>query len=647
MLMYMADFETVVEENPNEQEETSVWAWALSRLFDGTEDVRIGNSIETFFTELCRNGNRHIIVYFHNLKFDGTFIMDYLMRELGYETAFNYDTLKFVENKKLEDNQMTYMITDLGIWYSMTVKMGKTLIEFRDSLKLLPFKVAELHKAFDTKYKKLDMEYVGHKGPGEYITPEEQAYIRNDILVPKEALEKFIREMGYQKSPPITIASAALQEFKKKFNKAEWDKLFPNLAEIELDPEEWGYPNADAYCRAGYGGGWCFVNTDFAGSTEGRGRVYDVNSLYPFQMDSKSGHYHPVGEPHFFKDLNVFKDLDFDERFYFIRFKCRFELREGYFPFIQIKNSLSYRKNENLYASYRTIDFKYDPKLKRSDLITTGPKVELTLAKPLFKLFTTCYDIANFEFLDGCWFESEKGLFDSYIKRFMKMKEEATIAGNKARRSTAKLLMNSLYGKFGTTPGNSFYVVGIDEDGDLHYIETRGTNKKPVFVPMAASITSWARRYTVTAAILNEKYFRYSDTDSIHLVMDDDVEPVGIKMDDTELGAWKMESKFEHAIFLRQKTYMEWSGTKYDIKACGLPDRGKMLFDLNLNGVRSHNGRVDYEGESIKLMEEEIDFLERKRTISNFAPGLSIPGKLKPKKIKGGSVLVNDHFTII
>lgn len=647
MLLFMADFETVVEEDPNLQEETAVWAWALSELFDGTEDVRIGNEIGTFFDALCEVGRRHIIVYFHNLKFDGSFIIDYLINERGYKTAFDFNTLKFTEGTKLENGSMTYMITDLGIWYSLTVKMGKTLIEFRDSLKLLPFRVQDLHKAFDTKYEKLDMDYKGHKGPGEYITYKERQYITNDILVPKEALEKFLDEMNYRNNPPITIAAAALSEFKKKFHQSEWKTMFPNLAEIELDPEEWGYPNADAYCRAGYFGGWCAVNTDFAGSVRGRGIVCDVNSLFPYEMHSASGHFHPIGTPVFFKDFREFLTLDPSDRFYFVRFKCRFQIRDGYFPFIQIKNSLLFRKNENLHASYRTMDFRYDPKLGRDDMIHTGPLVELLLPRPLFKLFVAAYDIVDFEFLDGCWFETEKGLFDSYINRFMEMKIEATKEGNKAKRSIAKLLQNSLYGKFGTTPGNSFFLVEADKEGNLHYVETHGTNKKPVFVPMAASITAWARRYTVTAAILNEDYWRYSDTDSIHLEIPEGEEPKGIFIDDNELGAWKIESTFEHAIWLRQKTYMEWTGNDYDLKACGLPDRGKMLFELNLNGVKAENNQVEYKGEVYKLMEEEVDFLERKRTIDNFGPGLSIPGKLKPKRIKGGSVLINDHFTII
>ena len=118
---------------------------------------------------------------------------------------------------------------------------------------------------------------------------------------------------------------------------------------------------------------------------------------------------------------------------------------------------------------------------------------------------------------------------------------------------------------------------------------------------------------------------------------------------------WKIEKESDHSIYLRQKTYIDYgveidengnSYVDYDIKCCGLPDRGKFLYEANLNGIKPVNGIPTYKNESLKLMPEEIAFMQQKRTIKSFKVGLSIPGKLKPKKIKGGVVLVNDIFTI-
>lgn len=643
MLMYMADFETVVEDVPEEQEETCVWAWALTRLYDGTEIVKIGNTIESFFEQLKKCGDRHIIVYFHNLKFDGQFITSYLIGKKNYRTAFNYTDMSFNKDKELKNGELIYTITDNGIWYSITVRYNRTLIEFRDSLKLLPFKVSEISDSFKTSRKKLEIDYKGHAAEGEEITPEEKEYISNDVLIVKEALEKFLSEMHYEKNPPLTIGQACMREFKADYDKERWNDYFPNLAEIEIDPEIYGYSDADTFIRRSYMGGWCYADYNHTGIINGRTMTLDVNSLYPSVMHSKSGNKYPIGAPHFFNDPSMLLWVNNHDKYYFIRFRCRFDIREGYLPFMQIKYDMDYRKNENLLHSWQTRYGRDDSKYP-----------ELILSKTTFLLFNACYDIKDFEFLGGCWFEQESGLFDHYINRFMKMKAEATIEGNKPRRQTAKLFANNLYGKLGTSPENCFYLITPDEDS-IEYNPTEGPRKKPIAVQVASAVTSYARKFTVTAALLNADYYLYSDTDSVHICAPEGYTPQGITIHETDLLCWKVEKISDHSIYLRQKAYIDYgveidpegnSYVDYDIKCCGLPDRGKMLFEANLNGIKPKDGKLTYKGETITLMPDEMEFMKKKRTIKNFAVGLSIPGKLKPKKIKGGCVLVGDVFTI-
>lgn len=644
MLLYMADFETVVEENPNEQKETCVWAWALTRLFDNTERVQIGNTIESFFAALAKNGDRHIICYFHNLKFDGQFITSYLISHENFISAFDPKTKEFMKDKDLKPGQMIYTITDNGIWYSITIKYKRTLIEFRDSLKLLAASVKDLGVDFDCKYRKLEIDYIGHMNEGEEITEQEKAYIRNDVLVVREALEKFLSFMHYEKNPPLTIGQACMREFKADYNKERWNDYFPNLAEIEIDPEIYGYKTADEFIRHSYYGGWCYANYEKTGLINGKTYVYDVNSLYPSVMHGDSGNVYPIGEPHFFPNPSQLAKAEMLGKYYFVRFRCRFDLREGYFPFIQLKYDMDYRKNENLSHSYQT-------RYGRDD--TKHP--EIVLSKTLFKLFMAAYEITDFEFLGGCWFESEKGLFDHYINRFMQLKEKAVKEKNKVLKSIAKAFLNSIYGKFGTSPENTFYLIEPSSEEGVEYIPTEGNTKKPVAVQIASAITSYARKFTVTAAIMNSDYYLYSDTDSVHLSLPEGVEPKGINIHESKLLHWKLESLNDHSIYLRQKTYIEYSTAidengnayvDYDIKCCGLPDRGKLIYEANLNRIKPENGRLNYKDESIKLMPEEIEFLSEKRTIKSFRVGLSIPGKLKPKKIIGGCVLCNDIFTI-
>ena len=78
---YVADFETTVYEG---QEKTEVWAAAVVPLY--SEDVKIFHSIGDLYNYLV-GLNKHIIVYFHNLKFDGEFWMYYLLHDLKYTQA--------------------------------------------------------------------------------------------------------------------------------------------------------------------------------------------------------------------------------------------------------------------------------------------------------------------------------------------------------------------------------------------------------------------------------------------------------------------------------------------------------------------------------------------------------------------------------
>ena len=48
--------------------------------------------------------------------------------------------------------------------------------------------------------------------------------------------------------------------------------------------------------------------------------------------------------------------------------------------------------------------------------------------------------------------------------------------------------------------------------------------------------------------------------------------------------------------------------------------------------------------EDDKYNERERKFLKTKRTLSDFTIGLKVPGKLMPKRIKGGVLLVETDF---
>lgn len=208
---FVGDFETTVYEN---QEYTEVWASAVVEI--GTENVLIFHSINDTYTYLS-SIEENVMIYYHNLKFDGVFWLSYLLNN-GFKQA--YDVISqdpFIVEWKRENNMpnksFKYAISHLGQFYNIVIKEDNHIIEIRDSLKLLPFSVKRIGESFKTKHKKLDMEYEGFRYAGCEITDKEREYIANDVLVVAEAL-KIMFEEGHDK---LTIGACCLDEFKRTF----------------------------------------------------------------------------------------------------------------------------------------------------------------------------------------------------------------------------------------------------------------------------------------------------------------------------------------------------------------------------------------------------------------------------------------------
>ena len=73
--IFVGDFETTVYAG---QDITQVWAAAIVKLW--TEDVQIYHSIDELFDFLTMQ-TVNAIVYFHNLKFDGEFLIFHIMKK--------------------------------------------------------------------------------------------------------------------------------------------------------------------------------------------------------------------------------------------------------------------------------------------------------------------------------------------------------------------------------------------------------------------------------------------------------------------------------------------------------------------------------------------------------------------------------------
>ena len=651
---FMGDFETTVYKG---QVNTEVWASALVELF--SDKVTILHSIAETFDYLV-SLNCNVVVYYHNLKFDGAFWLSYLLVDKKFTQAYDKigdkeTDVKWKQQFKMFNNTFKYSISDRGMWYSIIVKVKNHFIEIRDSLKLLPFSVKRIGESFGTKHKKLDMEYTGFRYAGCEITKEEQEYIANDVLVVKEALEIMFKQ-GHNK---LTIGSCCLEEYKKICRSSleiqlDYAEMFPNLYDFKIDKQEHKYDNAGDWLRKSYRGGWCYLVKGKENKIKTNGTTADVNSLYPSMMSSKSGNKYPIGLPKFWTG-NFIPDQALKENmYYFVRIKTRFYIKDNYLPFIQIKGDLKYKGTESLETSdvYNHENDDYFPYYIDKDGNIQQAKVELTLTMTDYQLIKEHYELVDFEILDGCYFYSMVGIFDEYINKYAKIKKES----KGALRELAKLFLNNLYGKMASSTDSSFKIAYVKDDKSIGFMQVVENEKNPGYIAIGSAITSYSRNFTIRAAQKNyygaeKRGFIYADTDSIHCdLLPQEIK--GIEVDDKEFCCWKLESCWDKAIFTRQKTYIEHvthenlipleeSKQYNNIKCAGMPKKCKDLFELSMQGTADVNENWS---------DEEKEFLFDKdnrpivRDYSDFKVGLKVPDKLRPIRIRGGVLLVNTTY---
>jgi hypothetical protein len=372
----------------------------------------------------------------------------------------------------------------------------------------------------------------------------------------------------------LTTGSDALTDYKRVIGTKRFEKFFPILNE-----------DMDKTIRLAYRGGYTYANPRCTEQRTGPGAVYDVNSLYPFVMNSKPL---PYGYP------DVFDAYPPDEGLYIVSITFTARLRDGFLPMIQIKNNFRFSPTE--YQT--TID---DP----TTMAVTN--VDLALMREHYHLNILSYN-------GGLVFKYATGFFGEYIEKWSKIKEETT----GGQREIAKLFLNSLYGKFATNPDITGQVPVLDEETDtVRLVQGEPTTRDPVYTPMGVFITSWARDVMVRTAQANYPNFAYCDTDSLHVLGNQD--PMGIEVHPTRLGAWDHEYDFTDAVFLRAKRYAEQLTPGYAEKF----GRGVVV---KIAGAPEN--------------------ITNNMTLDDMIVGKKFNGKLQPTRVPGGIVLTETTFTL-
>ena len=567
---FIADFETTTNKY-----DCRVWAYALYEV--GNDNLIIGNNINDFM-DWCSNKRENHTILFHNLKFDAQFLMVWL---------FNNNFVHTTELSDRKSRTFNTTINDKGMYYQVEVifeRNGKTInkVTFQDSLKLIPLSVEEIPETFGLPYKKLDIDYKANREIGHELTEEEKAYITNDVKIVAKAVE-FFYSQGLNK---MTIGSCALAEYKSMIKIKNFMRFFPS-------------PKYDKDVRQSYYGGWTYLNPIFAGKIVKNGIVLDINSIYSAVMYEEIL---PYGTPIYYE--GEYKQDEFYP-LYIQMIRCQFELKKGKLPTVQLRRFG--RSNEYLTSSNDT-------------------QMTLCLTKPDLELFFENYNVYNVEYTSGWKFKGTTGLFKEYIEKWYGEKVKAEKEGNKGMRFIAKMYLNHLYGKFSSKIEQKTKIPYMNKKGVITFKDGIPKKRDGVYIPIATFITSYARKRIITAAQkIQDDYnagksdiqFIYADTDSLHLLSPNHELPECLKINQTEMGAFKHEGNFRKAKFLRQKCYIE---------------------ELSKPNKEDYNLKVTVAG----MPEECYQYVN----FTNFKIGAKYKGKLEPQRVPGGVVLGEVDFTI-
>lgn len=593
--MYVADFETTdapqiytYDKQGRPIHYQRVWLAGYKNL--ETLKTTIFTNIDEFMNAiLSRQNNTHREYAFHNLKFDGSFIVPWLM-------ANNYT----VAEGKPKQGEFSVLVDNRNNWYNITVQCTKRRkITIWCSQKLFPTALQYLPDIYGTPTKKVEEDedfYTKHR-PLDYEPDERDLYyFENDLQTPAETLLKHIELYGLRFKK--TQASQSFFNFEQEFPAWRW--RFNALSD-----------DVDKSIRPAYWGGISYVPSHKSGKDFYNVSVMDITSSYPHKAAFCKL---PYGKPIYEFGEGKHPDMS---KFWVAEVLAEFKIKDkDKLPCIPSKAIIEGGVTEDK-------DIDYD-----KWLLDSGGIVRMTISNIDYLTAQESYDI---EIIRWIWsihwaWKTHREVKNFVVKRFNDrvmykklIKEELKkefpdyekIKEWKTMDNRAKIDINSFYGKFGEevikegkTPHLEY-----DEETNSEIVKWKtdrvdiASEHNRKFLPVAIAITAWGRRQLVQMANLLGEDFLYCDTDSVHYKeegqtkVDKAIKEGLIDISPNSLGAWDFEGRFIKGRFLRAKCYMEES-EKDGLLAtvAGLPaDKGSGQFSKKRSVLNWDNFRIGTE----------------------------------------------------
>jgi hypothetical protein len=511
-----------------------------------------------FFRKLFTRINKNHKIYFHNLSgFDAFFLLRYLIK-LGYKITPLMHSGKII-SIGVNNGKYNFTIRDSNLL--LLSSLQKLAISFEvDSLKgIFPFYLKDIkYKGDFPKYELFNsnklsyIEYLeykkNHGNRTWFFKYESIKYCSNDSLVLFQIINKFAQFIYKQFRLNIntypTIPSLAFAIFRSKYLPKDTVPIIKGKIKEEI--------------QLGYTGGSTdmFIPKPLNGN---KIYAYDVNSLYPFVMLNND---YPVGDPIYFEKLrnrNLQDNLDLFGHFY-VKVTTPLDLKH---PILQLHH------NNRTVAPLGSFEgWFFSEELKNA--LIFGYKIEI---------------------INGYLFD-KLNLFKGFVEDLYNLR--TSFPKNHPMNHISKIIMNSLYGRFGMT--DTFSEIEIIDNKELKLEDFKGeieeiidfdnhkllklknsrslsndlndsTEAHNVNIAIASAVTAYARihmsQFKNNPSLPN---LYYTDTDSCYF--DGPLDPSFISS--TQLGKLKLEGIYDQALFLAPKVYSLKNESEEVIKIKGL-----------------------------------------------------------------------------
>ena len=575
----------------------------------------------------------------------------------------------------------------------------KIYLEFWDTLKVAQTSLEKAHKfvEMDEMYYKLNTEYNYDKvrSNGHILDALELEYLYNDLYATKKLVEDFYYDtlltfQGKEKtiylndnlktSASIAFNTAIAYTFSNGENeitdikgaRENFNEHFEIDKRIELKQE------IKDMERLSYRGGWTHANLKHINKiVEKQGVSIDKNSSYPAQMCYGLLPYGAPIEFNSIKDMKEYmkeNELTMDDHVFIIN--------TG-FDYVRPKSEKYDLEVIQLGSVNATMEFKKMSFEHGAKVVQNGNtfinrnywgednKIQIykkgceEIANYNFTITNVEYDFLNkyyefgyhgeIDFIDDeitfeglrtgkvLLYKAERGILREYIEELYLMKDEVKRRINKGEKgldalySSIKVLLNSLYGKFGSKVRKTLDNLFLNDEGIFSWdigckkelrengneIDLLEYDSEEYYVPFASFVTANARVEIQTMVIeaIGVENFLYTDTDSIYCSLTKEqlieaLKKINYELDGYELGKWDLEHEFNKFKSLGAKKYM--------------------LYDTKIEKICVACAGVPKKAQSILA----------KQGFDKFYLGKAIEGKLQSKQVKGGTLLTNIDFVI-